>query len=48
MQLAVVGRRGNIVHFHCLVEGKTVNSALEWGKPYSKFSFGEDTFRKHV
>ena len=40
MQLAAVGRRRNIVHFHCLFEGKTVNSALEWGLPYSKFSFG--------
>ena len=41
MQMVATGRRRNIVHFHCLFEEKNVNSALEWGQPYSKFSFGE-------
>ena len=30
MQLAAAGGRCNTVHFHCLFEGKNVNSVLEW------------------
>ena len=31
MQLAATEGRRNMVHFHCLFEGKNVNSALERG-----------------
>ena len=31
MQLADTGHRGNMVHFHCLFEGKNLNRTLEWG-----------------
>ena len=41
MQLSAAGGRCNIVYFHCPFEGKKVNSVLQWGISYSKFSFGE-------
>ena len=48
MQLAAAGRIGATKYIFSVFLREKFNSALEWGYPYSKFSFGEVYRRIYV